>query len=58
MRHLYDCRVYNNKRKFSDAYLVTAEDKNDAKKELLQRLDDETDDGFIAYDLLEMVEVE
>ena len=58
MRHLYDYRVYNNKRKFSDAYLVTAEDKNDAMKELLQRLDDETDDGSIAYDLLEMVEVE
>ena len=58
MRHLYDCRVYNNKRKFSDAYLVTAEDKNDAMKELLQRLDDETEDGSIAYDLLEMVEVE
>ena len=58
MRHLYDCRVYNSKRKFSDAYLVTAEDKNDAMKELLQRLDDETDDGSAAYDLLEMVEVE
>ena len=58
MRHLYDCRVYNTKRKFSDAYLVTAEDKNDAMKELVCRLDDETDDGSIAYDLLEMVEVE
>ena len=58
MRHLYDCRVYNNKHKFSDAYLVTAEDKNDAMKELACRLDDETDDGSIAYDLLEMVEVE
>ena len=58
MRHLYDCRVYNNKHKFSDAYLVTAEDKNDAMKELLQRLDDETDDGSIVYDLLEIVEVE
>lgn len=58
MRHLYDCRVYNNKCKFSDTYLVTAEDKNDAMKELLQRLDDETDDGSSAYDLLEMVEVE
>ena len=58
MRHLYDCRVYNNKHKFADAYLVTAEDKNDAMKELLRRLNDETDDGFIAYDLLEMVEVE
>lgn len=58
MRHLYDCRVYNNKRKFSDTYLVIAEDKNDAMKELLQRLDDETDDGSSACDLLEMVEVE
>lgn len=58
MRHLYDCRVYNNKRKFSDAYLVTAEDKNDAMKELLQRLDDETDDGSAAYDLPAIVEVE
>lgn len=58
MRHLYDCRVYNTKRKFSDAYLVTAEDKNDAMKELICRLDDETEDGSIAYDLLEMVEVE
>ena len=58
MRHLYDCRVYNTKRKFADAYLVTAEDKNDAMKELTCRLDDETDDGSIAYDLLEMVEVE
>lgn len=58
MRHLYDCRVYNTKRKFADAYLVTAEDKRDAMKELLQRLDDETDDGSAAYDLLEMVEVE
>ena len=58
MRHLYDCRVYNSKRKFADAYLVTAEDKNDAMKELICRLDDETEDGSIAYDLLEMVEVE
>lgn len=58
MRHLYDCRVYNTKRNFADAYLVTAEDKRDAMKELIQRLDDETDDGSIAYDLLEMVEVE
>lgn len=58
MRHLYDCRIYNNKRKFADAYLVTAENKNDAMKELIRRLDDETDDGSIAYDLLEMVEVE
>lgn len=58
MRHLYGCRVYNTKRKFADAYLVTAEDKNDAMKELIRRLDDETDDGSIAYDLLEMVEVE
>lgn len=58
MRHLYDCRVYNTKRKFADAYLVTAEDKNDAMKELIRRLDDETDDDSIAYDLLEMVEVE
>lgn len=58
MRHLYDCRIYNNKRKFADAYLVAAEDKNDAMKELIRRLDDETDDGSIAYDLLEMVEVE
>lgn len=58
MRHLYDCRVYNNKRKLNDAYLVTAEDKNDAMKELFRRLDDETDDGSSAYDLLEMVEVE
>lgn len=32
--------------------------KNDAMKELLQRFDDETDDGSSAYDLLEMVEVE
>ena len=58
MRHLYDCRVYNTKHKFADAYLVTAEDKNDAMKELICRLDDETEDGSIAYDLLEMVEVE
>lgn len=58
MRHLYDCRVYNNKRKFVDAYLVTAEDKNDAMENLTCRLDDETEDGSIAYDLLEMVEVE
>lgn len=58
MRHLYGCRVYNNKRKFADAYLVTAEDKNDAMKELICRLDDETDDGSSIYDLLEMVEVE
>lgn len=58
MRHLYDCRVYNTKHKFADAYLVTAEDKNDAMKELICRLDDETDDGSAAYDLLEMVEVE
>lgn len=56
MRHLYDCRVYNNKRKFSDTYLVTAEDKNNAMKELLQRLDDETDDGSSAYDLLKIVD--
>lgn len=58
MRHLYGCRVYNNKRKFADAYLVTAEDKNDAMKELICRLDDETDDESSVYDLLEMVEVE
>lgn len=58
MKHLYDCRIYNTKRKFADAYLVAAEDKNDAMKELIRRLDDETDDGSIAYDLLEMVEVE
>lgn len=58
MRHLYDCRVYNTKRKFADAYLVTAEDKNEAMENLTCRLDDETDDGSIAYDLLEMVEVE
>ena len=56
MRHLYDCRVYNNKRKFADTYLVTAEDKNDAMKELIRRLDDETDDGSSAYDLLEIVD--
>lgn len=56
MRHLYDCRVYNTKRKFSDVYLVTAEDKNDAMKELIRRLDDETDDGSSAYDLLEIVD--
>lgn len=54
MRHLYNCRVYNTKRKFADTYLVTAEDKNDAMKELICRLDDETDDGSAAYDLLEM----
>ena len=58
MRYLYGCRVYNNKRKFADAYLVTAEDKNDAMKELIYRLDDETDVGSNVYDLLEMVEVE
>lgn len=58
MRHLYNCRVYNTKRKFADTYLVTAEDKNDAMKELICRLDDETDDGSAAYDLLEMAEVE
>lgn len=58
MRHLYDCHVYNTKRKFADTYLVTAEDKNDAMKELIRRLDNETDNGSIAYDLLEMVEVE
>lgn len=58
MKHLYDCRIYNTKRKFADAYLVAAEDKNDAMKELIRRLDDETDDGSIAYDLLGMVEVE
>jgi hypothetical protein len=58
MRHLYDCRIYNNKRKFADAYLVAAGDKNDAMKELIRRLDDETDDGSSVYDLLEMVEVE
>ena len=58
MRHLYDCRIYNNKRKFADAYIVAAEDKNDAMKELIRRLDDETDDGSSVYDLLEMVEVE
>lgn len=58
MRHLYDCRVYNNKRKFADEYIVAAEDKNDAMKELIRRLDDETDDGSSAYDLLEMLEVE
>lgn len=53
MSHLYDCRVYNTKRKFADAYLVAAEDKNDAIKELICRLDDETDDGSSVYDLLE-----
>lgn len=58
MKHLYDCRIYNTKRKFADAYLVAAEDKNDAMKELIRRLDDETDDGSSVYDLLEMVEVE
>lgn len=58
MSHLYDCRVYNTKRKFADAYLVAAEVKNDAIKELICRLDDETDDGSSVYDLLEMVEVE
>lgn len=58
MSHLYDCRIYNNKRKFADAYLVAAEDKNDAMKELIRRLDDETDDGSSVCDLLEMVEVE
>lgn len=56
MRYLYDCHVYNTKRKFGDTYLVTAEDKNDAMKELLQRLDDETDDGSSTYDLLEIVD--
>lgn len=58
MRHLYDCRIYNTEREFADEYLVTAEDKNDAMKELIRRLDDETDDGSSAYDLLEMVEIE
>lgn len=58
MRHLYDCRIYNTERKFADEYIVAAEDKNDAMKELIRRLDDETDDGSSAYDLLEMVEVE
>lgn len=58
MRHLYDCRIYNTEREFADEYLVTVEDKNDAMKELIRRLDDETDDGSSAYDLLEMVEIE
>lgn len=58
MRHLYDCRIYNTEREFADEYIVAAEDKNDAVKELIRRLDDETDDGSSAYDLLEMVEIE
>jgi hypothetical protein len=58
MRHLYDCRIYNTEREFADEYIVAAEDKNDAMKELIRRLDDETDDGSSAYDLLEMVEIE
>ena len=54
----YICYVYERNRKFSDNYLVSAEDEVSAKAELIRRLDEETDTGSANYDILEIIEYE
>ena len=49
--------VYNRCDKYHDTYMVIAEDEKDAIRECKYRLDDETDLGSIAYDILSVIKI-
>ena len=46
------CDVFNKVQGFCDRYMVVAENKKEARKELIARLDDETDEGSKGFDII------
>lgn len=49
---LYVVAVFNKVEKYADAYLVRANTKSDARDMAIYRLNDETDEKAIGYDIV------
>lgn len=48
----FACDVFNKVQGFCDRYMVVAENRKEARKELIARLDDETDEGSKGFDII------
>lgn len=54
MARMYRVYVYNEVSRYNDMYLVRADNAMDAEVKCKYRLDEETDDGAIAYSIVEV----
>ena len=46
------CDVFNKIQSVCDSYMVVAENRKEARKELVSRLNDETDEGSKGFDII------
>ena len=46
------CDVFNKIQGVRDSYMVVAQNSKEARKELIARLDDETDEGSKCFDII------
>lgn len=46
------CDVFNKVQSFCDRYIVVAQNSKEARKELIARLDDETDETSKGFDII------
>lgn len=46
------CDVFNKVQSFCDRYMVVAQNSKEARKELIARLDDETDETSKGFDII------
>lgn len=46
------CDVFNKAQGFCDRYMVVANNRQEARKELIARLDEETDEGSKGFDII------
>lgn len=46
------CDVFNKVQSFCDSYIVVAQNSKEARKELIARLDDETDETSKGFDII------
>lgn len=51
MAHMYRVYVYNEVSRYNDMYLVWADNAMEAEVKCKDRLDEETDEGAIAYSI-------
>lgn len=54
MSRLYSVYVYNEVSRYNDMYLVWADNAMDAEVKCKDRLDEETDEGAVAYSIVEV----
>lgn len=53
----YNCKVWNRKQHFIDTYWINADSVIDAYRQLIKRLDEETDEGSEGYEILGLTRI-